>query len=198
VAPERRTAPGADADPTLMQGMDQSTDYPTAVPEGRRFREYSAAAEPISPGRAAPDEITFGPMTPPLQRCLVSPPSAAREAAHRFPPPATARPGDGRPRGILSGGTQLERHDRSSTMDPKSTNETGRTLPTLASRGALESRPPRRSRAAEYIAALYIALVLCTPWLVRDSNVLMPPSMGLEIQVVSKAFAASMPRLPSE
>ena len=50
-----------------------------------------------------------------------------------------------------------------------------------------ESKPRKQSRAAEYIAALYVALVLCTPWLVRDALILTPPSQGVEMQVVSKA-----------
>ena len=46
------------------------------------------------------------------------------------------------------------------------------------------------SRAAEYIAALYIALVLMTPWLMRDVSWLTPPSRGAEIPVVNRATAA--------
>jgi hypothetical protein len=45
-----------------------------------------------------------------------------------------------------------------------------------------EFREPKRSRAAEYIAALYIALVLCTPWLLREVSWLTPPSNSVEIQ----------------
>jgi hypothetical protein len=44
-----------------------------------------------------------------------------------------------------------------------------------------ENRAPKRSRAAEYIAALYVALVLCTPWLLREVTWLTPPSNGVEI-----------------
>jgi hypothetical protein len=50
-------------------------------------------------------------------------------------------------------------------------------------------RPDKPSRAAEYIAVLYVALLLCAPWLVRDSAYLMPPSNGIEIQVVNKVAA---------
>ena len=45
------------------------------------------------------------------------------------------------------------------------------------------------SRAAEYIAALYVALVLLTPWLLRDATFFAPPSRGVEIQVVNRATA---------
>ena len=40
---------------------------------------------------------------------------------------------------------------------------------------------PRKSRAAEYIAALYIALLVCTPWLVRDASFFRPQSTGIEL-----------------
>lgn len=43
------------------------------------------------------------------------------------------------------------------------------------------------SRAAEYVAALYIALVLCTPWLLRETPWLTPPSKGVEIQMSNTA-----------
>ena len=46
------------------------------------------------------------------------------------------------------------------------------------------------SRAAEYIAALYVALVLLTPWLLRDASLLAPPSTGVEIQMSNKAAPA--------
>jgi hypothetical protein len=42
-------------------------------------------------------------------------------------------------------------------------------------------RCPKTSRAAEYIAALYIALLVCTPWLVRDASFFRPPSTGVEM-----------------
>ena len=51
-------------------------------------------------------------------------------------------------------------------------------------------KPSRPSRAAEYIAALYIALVLCTPWLLRDASLLTPPSKGVEMQMSKAAPAA--------
>ena len=50
-------------------------------------------------------------------------------------------------------------------------------------------RPDKPSRAAEYIAVLYVALLLCAPWLLRDSAHLVPPSNGIEVQVVNKVAA---------
>ena len=50
-----------------------------------------------------------------------------------------------------------------------------------------EFRAPKRSRAAEYVAALYIALVLCAPWLLREVSWLTPPSNGVEIQLSKPA-----------
>ena len=49
------------------------------------------------------------------------------------------------------------------------------------------SAPDRPSRAAEYIAALYVALLLCTPWLLRETPWLTPPSKGVEIQMSNTA-----------
>jgi hypothetical protein len=43
------------------------------------------------------------------------------------------------------------------------------------------------SRAAEYIAALYIALVLCAPLLLRETPWLTPPSTGVEMQMSRQA-----------
>ena len=45
----------------------------------------------------------------------------------------------------------------------------------------------RPSHAAEYIAALYVALLLCTPWLLRETPWLTPPSKGVEIQMSNTA-----------
>jgi hypothetical protein len=53
-----------------------------------------------------------------------------------------------------------------------------------------EDRAPKRSRAAEYVAALYIALVLCAPWLLREVSWLTPPSNGVEIQLSTPAPAS--------
>jgi len=56
------------------------------------------------------------------------------------------------------------------------------------------------SRVAEYVAALYIALVLLSPWLLRDVSWLTPPSRGAEIQVVDRATSAAVAateRLPA-
>lgn len=71
-------------------------------------------------------------------------------------------------------------------MNPLQFTATAHTpsIPFESSRESLpRNRAPKRSRAAEYIAALYIALVLCTPWLLRDASWLTPPSNGIEIQL---------------
>jgi len=52
-----------------------------------------------------------------------------------------------------------------------------------------ETRSHGKSRAAEYIAALYIALLVCTPWLVRDAS-FFRPSAGIEMNL---STAAPMP-----
>lgn len=52
-----------------------------------------------------------------------------------------------------------------------------------------DAGPDKPSRAAEYIAALYVALVLLTPWLLRDA-MFFAPSKGVEIQMSYKAAPA--------
>ena len=57
--------------------------------------------------------------------------------------------------------------------------------------GTGQTPAQKPSRAAEYIAALYLALLLCTPWLVRDALVLTPPSNGVEIQMSKRALVSA-------
>ena len=53
-----------------------------------------------------------------------------------------------------------------------------------------DMRRPGKSRAAEYIAALYIALLVCTPWLVRDASFFRPPATGIEMHLSTAAPAS--------
>ena len=53
-----------------------------------------------------------------------------------------------------------------------------------------ETRTHKKSRAAEYIAALYIALLVSTPWLVRDASLFRPPSTGIEMHLSAASFHA--------
>ncbi len=69
--------------------------------------------------------------------------------------------------------------------------------PTPSSTERKESRETgthKRSRAAEYIAALYIALLVCTPWLVRDASLFRPPSTGIEMHLSVAALHADAPK----
>ena len=50
-----------------------------------------------------------------------------------------------------------------------------------------KTRAGGKSRAAEYIAALYIALLVCAPWLVREAS-LYRPSTGFEIHWTASAL----------
>src|SRR5262245_32165220 len=59
----------------------------------------------------------------------------------------------------------------------------------MPERTSRKRKPEKPSRAAEYIAVLYVALVLLTPWLVRDASLLAPPSKGVEMQMSYKAAA---------
>jgi hypothetical protein len=74
-------------------------------------------------------------------------------------------------------------------MEPNSMSETERTgFSTPEWECGQKVKPEKPSRAAEYIAALYVALLLCTPWLVRDALTLTPPTQGVEMQIVSRAI----------
>ena len=79
----------------------------------------------------------------------------------------------------------------------------GRMMNPPAERDGRNDGRERPSRAAECVAALYIALVLLTPWLLRDVSWLTPPSHGAEIQVVDHATAPApsadgrLSRMPS-
>jgi hypothetical protein len=53
-----------------------------------------------------------------------------------------------------------------------------------------ETRTHKKSHAAEYIAALYFALLVCTPWLVRDASLFRPPSTGIEVHLSVAALHA--------
>jgi len=87
----------------------------------------------------------------------------------------------GRPRGLFfgNGATLNEEWAMGRTTNP-SVGPDGR-----------DDGREKPSRVAECVAALYIALVLMTPWLLRDVSWLTPPSHGAEIQVVNQATAAA-------
>jgi len=69
-------------------------------------------------------------------------------------------------------------------LNPLLFDDCERLTPSSAERKeARETRTHKRSHAAEYIAALYIALLVCTPWLVRDASFFRPPSTGIEIHL---------------
>ncbi len=59
-------------------------------------------------------------------------------------------------------------------------------------RPAADDGREKPSRAAECIAALYIALVLLTPWLLRDAS-LFAPARGVEVQIVSRHALGAPP-----
>jgi hypothetical protein len=85
---------------------------------------------------------------------------------------------EGRPRGIFWRASYLppELNMKSTTNYPPSSPQP-------------DAGPDKPSRAAEYIAALYVVLVLLTPWLLRDAP-LFAPSKGVEIQMSYKAAPA--------
>jgi len=60
-------------------------------------------------------------------------------------------------------------------------------LAPTAQRAMPKAPSAKTSRAAEYIAALYVALLVCTPWLVRDASFLRPPSTGIEMHLSAAA-----------
>jgi hypothetical protein len=105
---------------------------------------------------------------------------------------ASAREGapPGRRRGIFSG-HGASRIEKESAMEPVLNpllfEQSERLAPSDEERPTAKTTAGKTSRAAEYIAALYIALLVCTPWLVRDASFLRPPSSGIEIHLSAGA-----------
>jgi hypothetical protein len=64
------------------------------------------------------------------------------------------------------------------------------TPPSTERNESRKTRTHKKSRAAEYIAALYIALLVSTPWLVRDASLFRPPSTGIEMHLSAASFNA--------
>jgi len=86
---------------------------------------------------------------------------------------------EGRPRGIFSG---TPGHLNAELIMKSTTNE-------FSGKPETDNEHEKPSRAAECIAALYVALLLLTPWLLRDAP-LFAPSKGFEIQMSDKAAPA--------
>ncbi len=72
------------------------------------------------------------------------------------------------------------------------------TLSSTKSKESRETRTHKKSRAAEYIAALYIALLVCTPWLVRDASLFRPPSTGIEMHLSAATLHADAVKLTAQ
>ena len=79
-------------------------------------------------------------------------------------------------------------------LNPLMFDHSEQLAPSPADRAAPKAPRARTSRAAEYIAALYVALPVCTPWLVRDASFFRPPSTGIEMHL-SKAAPAQVDAL---
>jgi hypothetical protein len=109
---------------------------------------------------------------------------------------ASAREGapDGRRRGIFSGhgvGHNAKELTMEPVLNPLLFDDCeSLTPPSTERKESCETPPPKKSRAAEYIAALYIALLVCTPWLVRDASLFRPPSTGIEMHLSASALPA--------
>jgi hypothetical protein len=104
---------------------------------------------------------------------------------------ASAR--EGAPSGRLAGffpGRALRRKVKETAMEPVLNplmfDHSEQLAPSPPERATPKAPRVKTSRAAEYIAALYIALLVCTPWLVRDASFFRPPSTGIEMHL-SKA-----------
>ena len=72
------------------------------------------------------------------------------------------------------------------------------TPPSTERNESRETRTHKKSRAAEYIAALYIALLVSTPWLVRDASLFRPPSTGIEMHLSAAALHADAVELTAQ
>jgi hypothetical protein len=84
---------------------------------------------------------------------------------------------EGRPRGIFLGPcAQLATESNMKSI--------GNDLPGNPDPDTEREKP---SRAAEYIAALYVVFVLLTPWLLRDAP-FFAPAKGVEIQMSKQAL----------
>jgi hypothetical protein len=91
---------------------------------------------------------------------------------------------EGRPRGIFS---EARAHlPLESNMKSISNEMPGNSEP--------DAGPDKPSRAAEYITALYVALLLLTPWLLRDAP-FFAPSKGVEFQMSAKSAPSAAPEL---
>jgi hypothetical protein len=53
----------------------------------------------------------------------------------------------------------------------------------------------KASTLAVFIGALYVALLVCTPWLIRESTLLLPPSASVSAQASSVAASAAIEAL---
>jgi hypothetical protein len=84
---------------------------------------------------------------------------------------------EGRPRGIFLG--PWAHLATESNMKSMGNDQPGKPDP--------DAEREKPSRAAEYIAALYVALVLLTPWLLRDAP-FFAPAKGVEIQMSKQAL----------
>ena len=72
-------------------------------------------------------------------------------------------------------------------LNPLMFEQSERLAPSPEQRPTPKTTGAKTSRAAEYIAALYIALLVCTPWLVRDASYFRPPSSGIEMHLSTAA-----------
>jgi hypothetical protein len=57
---------------------------------------------------------------------------------------------------------------------------------------ALPDDVDHRLRRAQMVSALYVALLLCTPWIVRESTLLLPPSASASAEASSEAACAAI------
>jgi len=114
-------------------------------------------------------------------------------AVRRRPLVASAREGapSGRRRGIFSGHGVAPTQEESAmepVLNPMLFEKSETPSPTPVDTGwPGETRRPGKSRAAEYIAALYIALLVCPPWLVLDASFFRPPTTGIEMHLSNAA-----------
>jgi len=94
------------------------------------------------------------------------------------------------PRAALAGFFEGNAPAKGVLMNTLHTGQVHASAPSTSPWNAMSARRPKRtSRAAEIVAALYFALVLSTPWLVRDASFFVPPSHGVEIQMLNRAAA---------
>src|SRR5205823_8059733 len=143
---------------TMLRRLDATTPQADLRARNAPKAEYSAASLPIPRRRRGVQAANLGAMDTTQRESSRTEMAVCRRVRAQV---ASAREGapDGRHRGIFSRkDTKMEPVFNPMLFDDAAGSSAERTEPR-------KTRAGGKSRAAEYIAALYIALLVCAPWL---------------------------------